>query len=60
MKTSFILFIIVCFMHFSTLINITVFEGEWNGIVITISTMLFLIAVYHYGNERRVHKNNPQ
>ncbi|WP_053360870.1 hypothetical protein [Bacillus sp. FJAT-27251] len=53
MKTSTILFIIIILMHTINLINVTLFEGEWNGIVLMLSNILFLIAVVYFGAEFR-------
>ncbi|MFE8699735.1 hypothetical protein ACFYKX_03755 [Cytobacillus sp. FJAT-54145] len=57
MKTYVVLFVIVAFMHTITLVNITIFSGEWNGIVLTISSILFLIAVFYFSTENRASRN---
>ncbi|UTR12675.1 hypothetical protein MM300_10555 [Evansella sp. LMS18] len=56
MKTYSILFIITALMHLVTLVNITFFDGEWNGIALFLSSMLFLTAAVYFGIERRAHK----
>ncbi|QAS51294.1 hypothetical protein HLI_03230 [Halobacillus litoralis] len=45
MKTSSLLVSIIIIMQFSTLINVTIFRGEWNGIILTLHTMLFILAI---------------
>jgi len=56
LKTYSILFIVVALMHTITLLNVTLFKGEWNGIVLFLSSILFLIAVVYFGIERRANK----
>ncbi|RNA66970.1 hypothetical protein [Alteribacter keqinensis] len=56
MKTYTILFAIVFLMHLVTLVNLTLFSGEWNGIALWLSTGLFIVAVYYFGIEFRVRK----
>lgn len=43
-------------MHLITLVNIVLFEGEWNGVAILLSNILFLIACVYFGIERRANK----
>ena len=31
-------------MHMTTLANITIFNGDWNGIVMAINTILLILA----------------
>ena len=57
MKTYIILFFIVALMHTITLVNITLFSGEWNGIVLSLSTILFLIAIFYFSTEFRANRN---
>ncbi|MEI5908416.1 hypothetical protein WAK64_15305 [Bacillus spongiae] len=57
MKTYTILFIIVALMHTITLVNISILNGEWNGIVIALSTILFVIAVFLFSTEFRANKH---
>jgi len=59
-KTYSILFVIVVLMHTITLMNITLFKGEWNGIVLLLSTILFLIAVVYFSVERRANNKTTQ
>ncbi|AJD89865.1 hypothetical protein JMA_05480 [Jeotgalibacillus malaysiensis] len=40
-----ILIVLITFMHFSFLINLSVFDGAYDGIVMTINTILFLGAM---------------
>ncbi|ARK32472.1 hypothetical protein [Halalkalibacter krulwichiae] len=56
MKTYSILFMIVALMHTMILVNVTIFKGEWNGIVLFVSTILFLFAAVYFGIERRANK----
>ncbi|WP_082233134.1 hypothetical protein [Halobacillus massiliensis] len=56
MKTYKVLFIIIFLMHMLTLVNATVFNGELNGIVMWISTVLFLIAIIYFSTEHRANK----
>lgn len=56
MRTYLILFIIIAIMHSITLINIAIFNGEWNGIVMFLSTTLFIIAVFYFSTEYRANK----
>ncbi|WP_173915357.1 hypothetical protein [Halobacillus sp. Marseille-Q1614] len=56
MKTYFVLFLVVLFMHTMTLVNVTVYDGELNGIVLWLSTVLFLIAVISFATEHRANK----
>ena len=60
MKTYLILFIIIAIMHLITLVNVTLFEGRWDGIVLLISNILFIIACYHLGIEHHKHKKRTQ
>ncbi|MGP4074684.1 hypothetical protein [Halobacillus sp. K22] len=56
MKTYMILFIVVFLMHGMTLVNVTLFDGDWNGIVLMISNLLFLVACVLFGAEFRAHR----
>ncbi|WP_218830661.1 hypothetical protein, partial [Terribacillus saccharophilus] len=51
MRALTILIVIIAVMHISNLINVTLLDGEWNGIVIWLSTILFLISMIVYGRE---------
>ncbi|WP_170937557.1 hypothetical protein [Terribacillus saccharophilus] len=51
MRTLSILIVIIAVMHISNLINVTLLDGEWSGIVIWLSTLLFLISMAVYGRE---------
>ncbi|RWZ58619.1 hypothetical protein EQV77_06540 [Halobacillus fulvus] len=53
MKTYVILFVVLTVMHIMTLVNVTLFEGEWNGIVLFASNILFLIGAIFFGTEFR-------
>ena len=57
LKTHSILFILIVIMHLITLVNIVLFEGEWNGVAILLSNILFLIACVYFGIERRANKS---
>jgi hypothetical protein len=56
MKTHTILFIFIFFMHTLNLVNITLLNGEWNGIVLWVSSILFLLAIFFYGTEYQARK----
>lgn len=60
MKTYSILFLILFLMHLMTLVNVTIFNGDWNGFVLFISNILFLIAAIYFGTEYRAHKNGKR
>lgn len=51
MKTLTVLIVIIAVIHISNLINVTLLDGEWSGIVIWLSTILFLISMVVYGRE---------
>lgn len=51
MKTLTTLIIIIVGMHISNLINVTLLDGEWSGIVTWLSTILFVISMVVYGRE---------
>lgn len=53
LKTYTILFVVIVLMHTINLINITLFDGEWNGIVLMLSNILFLIGLVYYGSEQK-------
>ncbi|UII54429.1 hypothetical protein LS684_12135 [Cytobacillus spongiae] len=53
MKTSTFLLIIVMMMHFITLTNITIFHGEYNGIALALSTILFISSIAIFVNNKR-------
>ncbi|PUB08294.1 hypothetical protein C8K15_1366 [Paenisporosarcina sp. OV554] len=48
MKTSTGLLILIVLMHLITLTNITLFNGNWNGIALWLSTGLFIAAIAFY------------
>ena len=60
MKTSTILFIIIAVMHTITILNTTILEGEWNGIALLSSNILFIIGVIFYGAESRAARKKKQ
>lgn len=45
MKPLNILVVLITVMHFSFLINLSVFDGAYDGIVMTVNTILFLSAM---------------
>ncbi|MFP7253868.1 hypothetical protein SFC02_06155 [Terribacillus goriensis] len=51
MRTLTTLIIIIAVMHISNLINVTLLDGEWSGIVTWLSTILFVISMVVYGRE---------
>ncbi|ASF40602.1 hypothetical protein CEH05_16150 [Halobacillus halophilus] len=56
MKTYVILFMVVFLMHGMTLVNVTLFDGNWNGIVLMLSNLLFLVACVLFGTEIRARR----
>ena len=42
------LYIIIIFMHLITLTNITLLNGEWNGIAMWLTTGLFIAGTAFY------------
>jgi hypothetical protein len=53
MKAYYSLFAIIVIMHFVTLVNITIFNSEWDGFALAASTLLFLAGVILFSMERR-------
>lgn len=53
LKVSTFLLIIIVAMHFVSLTNITLFNGEWNGIVVALNTILFISAIAIYVSNRK-------
>ena len=53
MKHSFILFIAICLMQFCILTNITLLDGEWNGITMWVCTGIFIFACTIFGFSRK-------
>ena len=56
-KTTYLL-ITILIMHLITLANITIFNGDWNGIVIAGNTFLLVLAfglVLPIKNKKKVH-----
>ncbi|WP_217988192.1 hypothetical protein [Terribacillus saccharophilus] len=51
MRTLTILIVIIAVMHISNLINVTLLDGEWSGIIIWLSTILFLFSMVVYSRE---------
>ena len=51
MRTLTTLIVIIAIMHISNLINATLLDGEWYGLVNWLSTILFLISMVVYGRE---------
>ena len=43
-------------MHSITLVNVTLFEGEWNGLALFLSNVMFIIACVYFGIELRANK----
>ena len=56
MKTYRVLFVIILILHVMTLVNVTLLDGDWNGIVMWLSTVLFLIAVLFFSTEFRAER----
>lgn len=53
LKTSTGLLILIVLMHLITLTNITLFNGNWNGIALWLSTGLFIAAIAFYLLDKR-------
>jgi hypothetical protein len=47
------LYIIIILMQFITLTNITLFNGDWNGIAMWINTGLFIAGTAFYSLNRK-------
>ncbi|MYL39557.1 hypothetical protein [Halobacillus litoralis] len=56
MKTYVILFVLLLITHTMILVNITMFDGQWNGMVLFFSSILFLIGAVRFGSEYRGRK----
>ncbi|TFE02217.1 hypothetical protein [Jeotgalibacillus salarius] len=52
MKAVNLMIVIITLMHFSFLINQTAFDGEFSGLVMTINTILFLVAMITFATVR--------
>ncbi len=57
MNTYSILFLVIAIMHSITLVNITFFDGAWNGIVLLLSNILFVVGLIYFGAERQARKS---
>jgi len=44
LKATTYLLITILIMHLFTLTNIVIFNGDWNGIVMAVNTLLFVLA----------------
>ena len=53
MKHSLILFIAICLMQLCVLTNITLLNGEWNGITLWLCTGIFIFACTIFGLSRK-------
>lgn len=56
MKHNALLFAAICFMQLCVLTNITLLDGEWNGIVMWLCTGIFIFAATVFGFSRRGNK----
>ncbi|MFB1082742.1 hypothetical protein [Jeotgalibacillus sp. JSM ZJ347] len=52
MKPVNLLIILITLMHFSFLINLSVFDGVYDAIVMTINTILFLAAMITFATAK--------
>lgn len=52
MKHTTILFISICLMQFCILTNITLLNGEWNGITMWVCTGIFIFSCAVFGSTR--------
>jgi predicted membrane channel-forming protein YqfA (hemolysin III family) len=53
MKNITALYIILCIMQCIILLNVTVFDGEFAGIMMALSTILFIIGSIFYSSSRQ-------
>lgn len=53
MKHSLLLFIAVCLMQVCILTNITLLNGDWNGITMWLCTGLFIFACTNFRLSRK-------
>ena len=51
------LYIIIVLMQLITLTNITLFNGEWNGIAMALSTGLFIAGTAFYFMNRKTKRS---
>ncbi|WP_186321382.1 hypothetical protein [Bacillus sp. FJAT-22090] len=51
------LYIIIVLMQFITLTNITLFNGEWNGIAMWLSTGLFIAGTTFFLMNRKANRS---
>ena len=59
MKHSLILFISICLMQLLILTNITLLDGEWDGITMWLCTGIFIFSCTIFGLSRKdASKNN--
>ncbi|WP_347860969.1 hypothetical protein U0355_09715 [Salimicrobium sp. PL1-032A] len=56
MKTYQVLFGIIFILHTVILVNSTLLDGEWEGIVMWLSTALFVTAVFFFSTEFRAER----
>lgn len=47
-------------MHTIIHVNVIIFKGEWNGIVLFLSNLLFLTAAVYFGIERSANKKTTR
>lgn len=53
MKYNFILFILICLMQLVILTNITLFDGDLNGITLWLCTAIFIASTTVFGLSRK-------
>ncbi|MBM4761857.1 hypothetical protein [Bacillus sp. B15-48] len=58
MKITASLIMVIIIMHTITLVNVTIFDGEWNGIVLALSSILFLVAIAIFGVDRQRNRHD--
>jgi hypothetical protein len=54
MKAITVIYIFFVLIHFINFTNITLFNGEWNGITMWFSTGLFIAGTAYYFLDRKV------
>ena len=52
MKTTTRLFLFALLMQAVMLINVTIFNSEWDGIMMAVNTLLFLLICITYATDR--------
>ncbi|TSI10680.1 hypothetical protein [Lysinibacillus sp. BW-2-10] len=59
MKHNLVLYVSICLMQLTILTNITLLNGEWNGITMFLCTSIFVFASAVFGLSRQA-KNHKR